>query len=328
MDQGHEKTVRVALCSSGAGFVVWCALGIATHERWTTLGMEWGPQLEIVGFFLLAPLVLAPLGLALAGPGEGTGDLWRRAVWLQPPAAAGVFASFFLPVGDLAAALAVPWTLLGATLALCGLKGFASRGFSRWEETCFDAAFVNIAVGAGWLVASRAGMNPMGFKEPMIVLAAVHFHFAGFTTLVMAGMAGRRLRAWGRPAWAFYVPVAAAMILSIPLLMAGIATSAETRTVEVPTALLLAASVTAYALLVLFAIVPRLRRPVPVILLVLSSGSALLSMHYAVRFALGNWRGVAAVPLPRMITLHGFLNALGFTLCGGVAWALLGREEK
>jgi hypothetical protein len=41
-------------------------------------------------------------------------------------------------------------------------------------------------VGGAWLVASRLGMRPMGIQEPIGLLTAVHFHFAGFATAMIA----------------------------------------------------------------------------------------------------------------------------------------------
>src|ERR1700689_2369591 len=51
-------------------------------------------------------------------------------------------------------------------------------------------SFLYLPVGCAWLVASRLGLSPMGFQEPIVLLTAVHFHFAGFAAPLLALAAG------------------------------------------------------------------------------------------------------------------------------------------
>jgi hypothetical protein len=59
------------------------------------------------------------------------------------------------------------------------------------DELCLHAALVYWPVGCLWLVISRAGVNPLGFSDDIVLLTAVHFHYAGFAALTMLGMTGR-----------------------------------------------------------------------------------------------------------------------------------------
>ena len=45
-------------------------------------------------------------------------------------------------------------------------------------------------------------------------------------------------------------------------------------------------------------------------------------MALAVLYALGQLTGQPAVTLAQMVPLHGWVNALGFALCGLLAWSL------
>jgi hypothetical protein len=58
------------------------------------------------------------------------------------------------------------------------------------RATLFDFSLVvarmDLVVGGSWLVASRLGMRPLGIQEPIGLLTAVHFHFAGFATAMIA----------------------------------------------------------------------------------------------------------------------------------------------
>jgi hypothetical protein len=322
-----ERLTRTCRRSALTGFLAWCALGGAIHLRWTTLNMPWGLQLEIVGFLLLGPLVVVPLALALAAPDPGNSralSAWRAAVLLQPPATAALFASFFLQPGTPAAALALPWAATCAAAGLCGLLRFLPRKFARPEECAVDAGLVFLPVGSAWLLASRAGMTPMGFQEPFVLLTAVHFHFAGLAAPVLAGVTGRHIRDWRSSLRTLNHALSFGIVAGVPLLAAGIASS---RPLELAGALLLAFSVGGFAFFTLFCVVPRVRRG-PAVLLALAALCAVISMHYAGRYAMSHFRGTDVVSLTRMAGIHGFLNALGFA-CGGLwGWTMIDRKTR
>ncbi len=70
----------------------------------------------------------------------------------------------------------------GAQVAVAG----GPRDFATAQDFLRLAiAGIDLVFAAGWLVASRLGVEPLGFDEPIVLLAAVHFHFAGFVTAVM-----------------------------------------------------------------------------------------------------------------------------------------------
>jgi hypothetical protein len=314
--------------SAMAGFAVWCALSVAVHARWTLLGLEWGLQLNITGVFLLAPLVTTPLALLLGEPqGAGGRKAWMCASLLQPVAAAAVLGSFLLAPGGVAAGLAVPWAIFSLCAAASGLGRFMEHGFSRPEEVAIDVGLSMLPVGAVWLLASRAGQSLAGFSEPFVLLTAVHFHFAGLVAAVIVGLAGRRLRAWNSKALPFYFVLAAGVVFGVPLLAAGIASHTK---FEVVAALILAFSLGGFCIFALFAIVPRLPGWPARILVALAFLSAIWSMHYAGHYAASLGRGgppPAAYSIPKMATVHGLLNALGFSLCGLLGWVAAGRAE-
>src|SRR4029077_3860861 len=121
------------------------------------------------------------------------------------------------------------------------------RGLNHTEELCLDFALLYFPVGCVWLVLSRLGANPLGFSDDIVLLTAVHFHYAGFAALTILGMIGRlaegtlyRLSAWGA-------------ITGIPLLAVGITFSSR---LEIAAAFLLAASLAAAAGMTAF-ILPR-----------------------------------------------------------------------
>ena len=105
-----------------------------------------------------------------------------------------------LPTGPVAAALSVPWLALGGALGIAAawqglreLPGIFRP--ARAAELGFLAAFGFLAVAALFLFFDRLGVQPGGFSSDIILLTAVHFHFAGFGLLLVAALlAARRPR--------------------------------------------------------------------------------------------------------------------------------------
>lgn len=96
--------------SAAAGAVVW-------------LLAAWSFE-PVARLFLLAPLVVVPLGLSLAATPTRDGDhalVYRLAATGQPPAGALVVAAMTLPAGPVAAGLVVPRLATTVLLAAFGL---------------------------------------------------------------------------------------------------------------------------------------------------------------------------------------------------------------
>ena len=60
-----------------------------------------------------------------------------------------------------------------------------------------EAGLLYLSVGGIWLVLFRLGETPLALGEPIILLTAVHFHYAGFAASVLAGATGRALPSAG-----------------------------------------------------------------------------------------------------------------------------------
>ena len=143
----------------------------------------------IVALFLLAPLVVVPLGyrlLEMAAPGSRPPAVVLR---LMPVGAGLLVVSFWLPAGPVAAVLAAPWLgdhRRGPPL-LAGVRLVRDPDrFRLGVRHATDAAVAFLAVGATFAVIDRLGVQPFGFSATVILLTAVHFHFAGFV-LPLAG---------------------------------------------------------------------------------------------------------------------------------------------
>lgn len=260
--------------------------------------------------FLLAPLAIVPLGMRLQ-------LLPRAARMAQPFCAALVVISVLSRTGTAAALLTVPWLLLGTTCAWIGLLRLLRGGLRRMDELCMNAALVYWPVGCLWLVISRLGVNPLGFSDDIVLLTAIHFHYAGFAALTMLGLIGKfatgmlyRVTGW-------------AAITGIPSLALGITFSPS---LECAAALLLASSLVSAAGLTVFVVLPRLERRSARVMLAVSAASVTAAMLFAGIYALGKYNGRDWLDIPEMAAVHGVINALGFSLCGLVGWNLVVGE--
>lgn len=283
------------------GLVTWAAAG----------GLPWR---IFEPLFLLAPLVLVPLALGLIDR-DGPPMAILAAL---PPAALAAAAALTCRVGPVGGGLAAGWLLLTLGLAAWGaLRHAKRRAHGDAAETAFDLALLAIPVGGAWFVASRLGLAPMGFEEPIVLLTAIHFHFAAFVALVWTGCAARRL-----PRSTLRAAAVTGVAIGTPLLAAGITFEPW---LELAGAVTLAASLGGLALAVLRHVCPTLRSGRW--WLGASALAILVSMPLAVAYA---WGQVAKplISLDLMARLHGALNALGFGLCGLVGWTRARRSES
>ena len=274
----------------------------------------------IIGLLLLAVLVFVPLGLGLAAGGcsvRAAGS-WRLAQRVQPIAAAATAMAFLLPVGVPAGVLASSWLLFAGIVALLGLARLFDPDLRDAAELCIDVSLLLLPIGGFWLAMARFGARPLGFGDTIVLLTAVHFHYAGFALLVLAGLAGRRLRAGAPAAWGSFRLLAAGLIAGVPLVALGITFS---RVLEILAVLLLVSSVLAFALLTLLALVPQLVRRAARVLLVISALASVATMLLAAGYAGGSFVGLA-LTIPQMVVAHGAVNAFGLVLCGLLAWTI------
>src|SRR5262245_35007001 len=270
----------VLAASAGLGGLAWVLLAIAGIAGRAPLG-----GLEIL--FLVAPLVVVPLGLRLCARGVLPGVV----CFLQPPAAALVLASLWMARGFAAGALACGWLGVAGLAGLCGAAALLRGGWRLDAGTCAGFGLLYLPVGAGWLVASRLGVAPLGFGEPIVLLTAVHFHFAGFAAAIFAAAALRAARVVGWLHRAMELAVVIGIVAGPPLVAAGFLTN---------TAVSLGATcVLAICLVLLAALtwicVPRLETGLVRWLLVLSSTSIVASMLLAVAYAWGEFAERAAL---------------------------------
>lgn len=307
------------LCA-GLGAVVWLLL--------FALRLGDSPETSLIQrIVLLGILVIVPLGLSLV-PAEDSREreawLYQVALLTQPLGALAAVASFLISPGPLAAALACLWFCVTVLIALWGLSRLRVPQRRASAEVSLSAGLLYLPVGSGWLIVSRLGIQVFGYGDTIVLLTAVHFHFAAFAAPILAGLAGRKLSEHAGLNRVFKLaPIG--IIAGTPLVAAGITFSPATAllgTVLVSLGLFL------LAILVLGWIVPGIKSFLAQVLLIVSSLSSITAMLLACLYAYSIVANKLLIDIPQMAMTHGIVNAFGFALCGLTAWAIINSSNS
>jgi hypothetical protein len=185
---------------------------------------------------------------------------------------------------------------------------------------------VDLAVGGAWLVASRLGWRPMGIQEPIGLLTAVHFHFAGFATAMIAGATLRfaEPRFAGRDGLLRWLRGVVVLALGMPFLVAaGFVISPG---LKMAAAMVFSASVAGLAGFV-WMCAGRVEDGTARGFLRAAAGAVFVGMALSGTYAVADFVKSELLPIPRMASTHGVLNALGFCLLGLLGWIVDSTES-
>jgi hypothetical protein len=264
-----------------------------------------------------------PLGADLVrGAGVSKGYAVRDRMLFT--AASLTTVSFFLDDRTVAAWFASAWVLVCAVFAGDGLRRFVNAGRKSFTQFCFAAGESYLLVAGVWLVASRAGLQILAFHEPIVLLTAVHFHFAGFASAVLAGLTYERFR---ESQWKAALQSVLPAVVCGPAIL-GLAFMLGPK-VKLVAALLIALGQFGLAGGMVCAGVAA-KNAAARWLLFAAGGSVAAGMILAVVWAIGEYPLEAFVNIRQMAEFHGVLNAVGFVVCGLLGWSVAsgGYEER
>jgi hypothetical protein len=215
-----------------------------------------------------------------------------------------------------AALYSTPWLLIRTILAMQALWRWNKHRSLVPANLCLLAAATFPAVGAAWLVAFCAGWMPFGFDALIVLLTAAHFHHAGFTLPLIAGLMAR-----DRPGrWTSGTCIA--VLAGVPLVAAGITCThfGWLPWVEPLGVTLLVLGAVGVALSQIRLGLESAPSGWPRMAFLFSGTSLLIAMLLAFGFGLRYLFPSLALPMPQMWAIHGSLNAFGFGLFGLLAW--------
>jgi hypothetical protein len=201
-------------------------------------------------------------------------------------------------------------------VAIGGVRRAKQSTGGNLSSASLLAAHLFLPVGAVWLLLSRLGVGPRSFSALTVLLAALHFHYSGFTLQILIAATGRQLQAASSRIRAVHGCAAIGAIVGIPLIAAGNALSSPALKLAgvasiVLGSLALAATSTAVAF--------ESRSPITRGLLLVSAASIAAGMVIAGVYGVGELTGSGWIGISRMVKVHGLVNALGFALCGLIA---------
>lgn len=298
------------VCATG-GAALWAGLAVSARfgiARFGGIGL----------MFLFAPLVVVPLGMELGRLLGFAGSMDQAARWWQPFGAALAVAAMWRGPGPVAALLACGWLLACLLTAAAGVRNLLSAPSSQATVVRFAVALakIDLAVGGIWFVASRLGIRPMGIQEPIGLLTAVHFHFAGFATAIIAAATLDFAQQHAPSAWLTrLVP----LVIGMPFLVAaGFVISPILKMVA---AVLFSLSMAALAIFVR-AWGRRAETATARLWLQLSAAAVFAGMVLAATYAIADFAGSDVLTIPQMARTHGILNAVGFCMAGMLGWLI------
>lgn len=315
MISSQKRFVRSDWITVG-GAVVWL-LFITVVPR-SALGVV----RAIENLLMLAVLVHLPLALGLLyRPGDPTwgGDPLHFAQRFQPVAAFSMLIALMLPDGLLSFLLVLPWLTITLSMALSALQWLSTNRWRSAHQLLFCAGLLFLPIGASWLAAYRLGFRPLGFADPIVLLTAVHFHYTGFVLPIFGGLLGKWMTS-SNLRNSFYPWAAAGVIVAIPLIAAGISLSP---TLEMVGVLLLAVAVGGLLVVLTMTMLPWLTVRLARELLLVAALSLLLAISLGMVYGVSQYFGAEWLTIPQMVTFHGWLNGVGFALCGLLGWRIL-----
>jgi hypothetical protein len=288
----------------------WPALWQANIPTWVVLTAFANLSLA-ANILLLAALVLVPLGRQLlrATTAEPTLLISRMADRLQATAGWLLAVACCQHAGWFAAFLATPWFVFTLLCATEGAWRIWRTPLAIGASFARHSALVLLAIGGSWTVVSRAGARPLDFSDAIVLLTAVHFHYAGF---VLPLLTARVVEFSDRRA----PLLIACVVIGVPLVGVGITFS--------PLVEVVAAGVLALACIVVsfgqLNLTKHVRSGNELALLLVSSASLFAAMLLALVYALGEFWQQPWLSIETMVATHGLANSLGFSACGLLAW--------
>lgn len=267
-----------------------------------------------VVLLLLASTVIVPLAHQLISLGQFDTLIAKAAL----PAAGAMTIGFILPEGLVAWLLVLPWVAVTAVFALAGLKRAIKRGLSLNPALAVDAGCIYLLVGGVWTLLARMGAQPLGFSEDIVMLTAVHFHYAGFALPLLCGLAAAK-----RPG-----PLGTAavlgVVLGVPLTAVGITLSQVGlgTGIETASAWLTAAAGLWTAVLYLRLAQDSRHRSIVRVLWIVTFAALTAGMILAAAYGSRGVIELEWLTIPWMRAVHGSVNSFGFALAGLLGWRL------
>jgi hypothetical protein len=208
--------------------------------------------------------------------------------------------------------LAGPYFIFAMLLSSRALRNFKAIQHLPWMKrlslSCLYGSCFYLLVGAFFLLMAARSVAFGGFSVAILKLTAIHFHYAGFSALLVVASA-RMLMDINHPGQrALYTFIATGSLAGPALTGLGIAWSP---TLEVAGSFFLLLAMLALSL-VLFIQARKLPGRIYA-LLFLAASSLFVAMSFALLFILARFMDTPLISVLQMLRTHGMLNSFLFT---------------
>ncbi|GAK10476.1 YndJ family protein [Geomicrobium sp. JCM 19039] len=230
---------------------------------------------------------------------------------------AGRWSLLFAVAGGLAVVLestilAGIWLVFTLVIGVLGVLRQLRYGLFLSEEMLINLALVYLPVGGGWLVLSVSGASSwLPYSDVIVWLTAVHFHYASFLLLIIAGLYVRHLRQ-KRSVPIVWPPLASMLAIGPVLIAIGIDQGPPLEFYLVVFYWLALAGFSVWW----FIDATRRTDLTGWVRVVMSSAALvfLCTSSFSVLYSYGLYTGTMIVDIPWMVTWHGAINATVFSL--------------
>lgn len=274
----------------------------------------------IMPLLFFAALFLMPISHALQ---RGASATMTRGTQVEVFCAFMLVLSFAQDEVIWAVALTLPWLVWRAWWAMGSVQILRH---AQWKngDLALAGAGVFPVIGALWLTLHQTNRPLFGFDPLIVMLTAAHFHHAGFTLPLMAG-----LNAKARPN-VMAKSSCIAILAGVPLVAAGITCThfGVLKFVEPFGVTVLVIGALGVAVSQIQRGSEKERGGLVRLGFVVSGVSLLVSMLLALGFGLRHLFPNLVLTMPQMWAIHGTLNVFGFGLCGILAWRGVFRSEN
>lgn len=283
---------------------------------WQIKGENWAQGLLLLAAFIWLPMLTAITRQQFVIHAEAASLVFTRFLL---PSACLLALSFRFTQGSLGAILsALPWFCCLLVVSIWGMYGlWKIRPFTLPLLT-IHAAWIMGAVGGAWLMADRIGMQPLGFSPSIVLLTALHFHYAGIIFPSLAGFIAHhtnaRIATW----------VCILALTAIPSTAIGITISHLFHTYAFESLSAIAVVLSGWSCAFLYLKIaffssvstPSLSR----IFWGMCGVALIASMTLAALYALRAWVFLEILTIPNMRAWHGTLNAVVVAGGGVLGW--------
>ena len=229
--------------------------------------------------------------------------------------------ALFLPAGMYSGIAALPWLAVSFYAFQKGIEDWIRPAGNR--NIARAAGQVFLVIGGIWAVFDRFGWRPLDFDPAIVLLTAVHFHYAGFIFPFLVGklfdfQPGKPMR------------IAALLaVLAVPLTAMGITLSQLTGqySVEILAAATVAISGWITAFYYVLLVKNQKLAPISRILALVLGACLLFSMTLAMGYAIRPIYTFSLLEIPTMRAWHGTANAIGVAGAGIGLWSWATRSN-